>query len=111
MSATFVGTVRARPDTVRLAPDGAPTIAIRVQMPEAWDVVRFAVPPTMPAGDLKLRALQELAPGARYPEDFVLKLRGWEVLDERAPLLDVGAQDGSILLLTSRRKRPVRRGG
>jgi hypothetical protein len=111
MSAAFVANVRARPETVRLAPEGAPTMTLRVQMPEAWDVVRFAVAPTTPALELKLRALEELAPGARDPEDFVLKLRGWEVLDERAALSDIGVQNGSILLLTNRRKRPVRRGG
>jgi hypothetical protein len=111
VSATFVGSVRARPETIRIAPDGAPTITVRVQMPEAWDVVRFAVAPTEPAINLKQRALAALAPGARFPEDFVLKLRGWEVLDETAPLAEIGVQDGSILLLTNRRKRPVRRGG
>ena len=86
-------------------------MTVRVQMPEAWDVVRFAVTPTTSVMDLKLRALEELAAGTQFPEDYVLKLRGWEVLDEGAPLADVGVQDGSILLLTSRRKRPVRRGG
>jgi hypothetical protein len=80
-------------------------------MLESWDVVRFAVSPTTSAGELKVRALEELAPGTTYPEDYVLKLRGWEVLDESAPLGTVGVQSGSILLLTSRRKRPVRRGG
>jgi hypothetical protein len=86
-------------------------MTVRVQMPEAWDVVRFAVAPTTSAMELKRRALEELAPGTEFPEDYVLKLRGWEVLDEGARLPDVGVQDGSILLLTSRRKRPVRRGG
>jgi hypothetical protein len=94
-----------------MAREGEPAIAVRVQMPEAWDVVRFAVSPTTSARDLKLRALEELAPDAQAPDDFVLKLRGWEVLDESQPLTSVGVQDGSILLLTNRRKRPVRRGG
>ncbi|MFN2567048.1 MAG: hypothetical protein ABR499_18780 [Gemmatimonadaceae bacterium] len=111
MSSAFVASIRSRPGTIRLAPEDASTMTVRVEMPEAWDVVRFAVAPTTPALDLKLRALEELAPDARHPEDFVLKLRGWEVLDERAPLSEVGVRDGSILLLTNRRKRPVRRGG
>jgi hypothetical protein len=110
VSTPFVSTVRARPETVRLVPEGAPVMLVRVQMPETWDVVRFAVAPTTPALELKRRALEELLALADHPEDFVLKLRGWEVLDENAPLADVGVQDGSILLLTSRRKRPVRRG-
>jgi hypothetical protein len=111
VSATFVASVRARPKTIRLAPDGAPTIAVRVEMPEVWDVVRFAVSPAEPTINLKLRALEALAPDVQHPADFVFKLRGWEVLDENAPLADVGVVDGSILLLTSRRKRPVRTGG
>jgi hypothetical protein len=111
VSTAFVGSVRARRDTVRLARDGEPSVTIRVQMPEAWDVVRFVVAPSTAARELKLRALEELAPDAQFPEDYVLKLRGWEVLDEAAPLSGIGVQDGSILLVTSRRKRPVRRGG
>ncbi len=110
MSAPFVSTVRARPDTVRLAAEGAPAMLVRVQMPETWDVVRFAVAPTTPVIDLKLRALEELFLMTDHPEDFVFKLRGWEVLDESAPLAAVGVQEGSILLLTSRRKQPVRSG-
>jgi hypothetical protein len=111
VSATFVGSIRSRPKTIRLAPEGAPAITVRVEMPEAWDVVRFAVSPTDSATNLKRHALGALAPTSQFPEDFVLKLRGWEVLDEAAPLAEIGVQDGSILLLTSRRKRPVRRGG
>ena len=42
------------------------------------------------------------------PQDFVVKLRGWEVLDESASLADAGVVDGSILLLTYRRRRAVR---
>jgi len=110
MSAPFVSTVRARPDTVRLVSDGTAAMLVRVEMPEAWDVVRFAVAPTTPALELKLRALEELLPSAEHAEDFVLKLRGWEVVDENAPLGDIGVQEGSILLLTSRRKKPVRSG-
>ena len=41
-------------------------------------------------------------------EDFVVKLRGWEILDEAASLADAGVIDGSILLLTYRRRRAVR---
>lgn len=111
MSAAFVAGLRARPETVRLAAEGAPATTIRVEMPEVWDVVRFAVGPTTSVAELKLRALEELLPTAEHPEDYVFKLRGWEVLEESAPLADVGVQEGSILLLTSRRKRPVRRGG
>jgi hypothetical protein len=111
VSATFVGSLRSRPETIRLAPEGASALRVRVQMPEAWDAVRFTVSPTESAANLKRHALAALAPGSQFPEEFVLKLRGWEVLDETEPLADIGVRDGSILLLTSRRKRPIRRGG
>jgi hypothetical protein len=84
---------------------------MRVEMPEAWDTVRFLVAPNDSAINLKRHALAALAPGSHYPEDFVLKLGGWEILDENVPLAELGVRDGSILLLTNRRKRPVRRGG
>src|SRR3712207_7853413 len=65
--------------------------------PEAWDVVRFAVAPTTPTLDLKLRALEELMLTADHPEDFVFKLRGWQVLDENAPLADIGDRKSTRL--------------
>ena len=50
----------------------------------------------------------ELFPNDASTEVFVLKLRGWEVLDERSSLKDAGVVDGSILLLAYRRRRAVR---
>ncbi|MGH7617395.1 MAG: hypothetical protein ACREPM_09225 [Gemmatimonadaceae bacterium] len=110
MSAPFVTTLRSRRSTIELAPAGAQSITIRVEMPEVWDVVRVVVSPTQPVLAVKLAALEAL-----YPEttgelhaDFVVKLRGWEILDEAASLADAGVIDGSILLVTFRRRRPVR---
>jgi hypothetical protein len=40
--------------------------------------------------------------------EYVIKLRGFEVLDENVSLADAGARNGSIFLLTHRRRRPVR---
>jgi hypothetical protein len=37
----------------------------------------------------------------------MVKLRGYEVLDEDAPLSSTGARDGSTFLITDRRRRPV----
>ena len=108
MSAPFVTGLRARQGTIRLAPEGVPTITIRVEMPEVWDVVRIACEPTQPVLAVKVAALEALFPEAEMHEDFVLKLRGWEILDESAPLGEAGVVDGSILLLTHRRRRPVR---
>lgn len=107
MSAPFVTGLRARRGTIRLAPDGVPAITIRVEMPEVWDVVRIACEPTQHVLAVKVAALEALFPEAEMHEDFVLKLRGWEILDESAPLGEAGVVDGSILLLTHRRRRPV----
>jgi hypothetical protein len=108
MTQPFVAQLRARTSTIRLVPQGASGITLRVEMPEVWDTVRFVVAPREPLLTLKVRALEALFPEAELHSDFVLKLRGWEILDEAAPLADIGVQDGTILLLTHRRRRPVR---
>ncbi len=108
MSAPFVTGLRSRSATIRLAPEGVDAVTIRVEMPEVWDVVRIVVAPGEPVLAVKVRALEALFPEAEMHQDFVLKLRGWEILDEGASLADVGVIDGSILLLTHRRRRAVR---
>jgi len=108
MSAPFVTSLRSRKSTIHLAEAGANAITIRVEMPEVWDVVAIVVEPAERVITVKVRALQALFPEADHHEDFVVKLRGWEILDEAESLADAGAIDGSILLLTHRRRRPVR---
>ena len=108
MSAGFASQLRAQPQTIRLVSEGKPAITVRVQMPEVWDTVRFSVSPNEPVITLKQRALEALFPEAELHADFVIKLRGWEILDESAPLSEIGVVNGSILLLTHRRRRPVR---
>jgi hypothetical protein len=110
VSAPFVTGLRSRSATIHLSPEGADAITIRVEMPEVWDVVRIVVSPSEPVLAVKVRALQALYPeaGAATHGDFVVKLRGWEILDEAASLTDAGVIDGSILLLTFRRRRAVR---
>jgi hypothetical protein len=105
----FVAQLRTRDDVIELASPSGPAITIRVQMPEVWDVVRMHASPDEHALTVKRRALEALMPGAElHDEDFVLKLNGWEVLDESASLAAAGAVDGSIFLVTHRRRRPVR---
>ena len=109
MTATrFVNQIRARGDVIQLAADDASAITVRVEMPEKWDTVKVAVSPTASARSLKVAALNALFPSTEAPESFVLKFRGWEVLDENASLTDVGAVNGSIFLLTHRHRQPVR---
>jgi len=105
----FTAQLRARGDAIRLgAADASVRWTVRVQVPEVWDAVRFSAPPDEPVLALKVHALEALYPDAAFHDDFVLKLHGFEVLDENASLADVGAADGSIFLLTFRRRRPVR---
>ena len=108
MTAPFVTGLRSRGSTIHIGPEGAGTITIRVEMPEVWDVVRIIAAPTEPVLTVKQRALEALFPQAGAHTDFVVKLHGWEVLDEGASLADAGLIDGSILLLTHRGRRPVR---
>jgi len=104
----FVSRLRARPGTVRLAPEGAPTVTLRVQSADQWDAVRVEVAAGLPVIELKARAVVELQGEGERPEDYVLKLNGFEVLDESAAIAATGARDGSTYLLAHRRRRPVR---
>ena len=77
-------------------------------MPEVWDTVRLEAPAGEPVLALKVAALNALQPQGDPPDMFVMKLNGFEVLDEGESLSDVGAKNGSTFLLTYRRRRPVR---
>jgi hypothetical protein len=37
----------------------------------------------------------------------MVKLNGWEILDENAPISSTDARNGSIFLIADRRRRPV----
>ena len=108
MSAPFVAQLRARPGVVRLGADGQPRITLRVQMPEVWDAVRIETPSSEAVGAVKAAALTSLYPQGEPADAFVVKLNGYEILDETASVADAGAKDGSTFLLTYRRRRPVR---
>jgi hypothetical protein len=104
----FVASLRARPETIQLGNPSAPRITIRVEMPEVWDTVRIEAPPEEPVSVVKERALSALYPNGAPDGEFMLKLNGYEVLDENASITQAGALNGSTFLLTFRRRRPVR---
>lgn len=104
----FVTSLRSRPGVVRTGGDGTPRLSVRVEFPEQWDTVAFDVPAECPAAELKRAALSQFGLSHALPAEFVLKLRGFEVLDEGASLVAGGARDGSTYLMTHRRRRPVR---
>ena len=107
MSHPFVAELRARPGVVRLAHDGTP-ITVRVEIPEQWDVVVVEASPSTTVAEVKRAAVQALLAPLTAPDDLLIKLRGFEMLNEQQSLADVGAVDGSIFLATFRRRRPVR---
>jgi hypothetical protein len=108
VTAPPVAQIRARPGTIRLAAPNEPALVLRVEVPEVWDVVRIEAPPTLPVAELKRRALDALVPGGPDPAQWVVKLRGFEVLDEQSALSAAGALDGSTFLITRRRRTPVK---
>jgi hypothetical protein len=100
--------LRTGPEIIRLGDANEPSIWIRVEVPEVWDAVRIETPPTEPVLAIKLRALDVLYPDADFHDKFVTKFQGFEVRDENASIGSIGAVNGSTLLLTFRRRRPVR---
>ena len=107
MTAPFVTGLRARRDAVHVGRKDGRAYTLRVEVPELWDVVRVVAAPDATVEEVKGASLHALNARAN-PAAYVIKLRGFEVLDERASLEDAGAIDGSIFLLTHRRRRPVR---
>ena len=108
MSAPFVAQLRSRPGVVRVGADGQAHITVRAQLLEAWDAVRIETPPGEPVASVKAAALAALRPEDQVSEAYVLKLNGFEILDENVSVAETGATDGSTFLLTYRRRRPVR---
>lgn len=86
---------------------GPDSLSIRVEVPERWDVALLSAAPTASVADVKLAALRAVSPDDDATE-YVIKLRGFEVLDENVSIAAASARDGSIFLLTHRRRRPVR---
>lgn len=108
--ATIVNSLRARSGVLVLGADvdSPGAITIRVMMPERWETIAVRCDGDTPVLAVKRAALEAFGQPTRHAEDYVLKLRGFEVLDETAPVTVAGAREGSTLLLTYRRRRPVR---
>ena len=104
----LVSTLRARPGLLALGADSATAITVRVQMPELWDVVAVRCAADTSVLALKRAALEAFGQRGFPATDYVLKLRGFEVLDEAVPVTVAGAREGSTFLLSYRRRRPVR---
>lgn len=103
-----VNALRARAGVIALGADAPGSFTVRVQMPEVWDVVAVRCAADTSVRTLKLAAFEAFGQIHHPVDDYVMKLRGIEVLDEGAPLTVAGARDGSTFLLTYRYRRPVR---
>ena len=102
----FVNTLRTQGAPLRLGSGSGPVLHLRAQVLEAWDAIRVDADPSASVKSLKHLALQTLYPHVDQ-DDYVVKLHGWEVLDENAPISSTGARNGSIFLISDRRRRPV----
>ena len=103
----FVAELRTRDGALRIG-SGTPTMTLRVEAAEVWDAVIVETNPSSLVSDLKRAAVTALLGAKANPDEFVLKLRGFEVLNEDVSLAEAGAIEGSIFLVTYRRRRPVR---
>jgi hypothetical protein len=107
MSASFTTQLRSNRAPIQVA-SGAGAFTFRVEIAELWDAVRVVALPDTPISEVKQKVMTALMPNAEFTDEFVLKLRGWEILDHNASLKDLGVVEGSILFLADRRRRAVR---
>lgn len=103
----FVSELRTYGSPLTLGSQSSKVLHLRAQVLEAWDAVRIDADPEASVRSLKELAMRELAPEAVKIDDYVVKLHGFEILDEAAPISSTIAKNGSIFLITDRRRRPV----
>jgi hypothetical protein len=103
----FVTALRSRPGLVRLG-DGSPRLTVRIELQERWETLAFDVSADSTVHALKGEALSRFGLAEVPAEDFILKLRGAEIVDEQETLTAATVRDGSSFLLSFRRRRPVR---
>jgi hypothetical protein len=103
----FVTGLRVQGQPFKLGSGNGPVLHLRAQVLEAWDAIGVDADPSASVKSLKELALRELYHDARSDDEYVVKLQGWEILDENAPISSTAARNGSIFLITDRRRRPV----
>jgi hypothetical protein len=106
--APFVTGLRTNGEIIKLATGDEPVLHLRVQVAELWDSVRVDAPPSEPVINVKRGALDSLYPITVNPDEYVVRLHGFEILEENVSLSAAGVRDGSILLLVFRRRQPVK---
>jgi hypothetical protein len=82
-------------------------LRLRVMVQDAWDEVPLDLPSSASLAELK-RAALEATKVNRDPDEYVLKFRGFELLDESRSLADAGLVPNGAVIVLPRRRRPVR---
>lgn len=106
----FVTGLRVHPARqLTVSPEGVtPTWTIRVQAAEVHDAIRVSCAPGTKVADIKREAMRVLLPDVSAIDGYLVKFRGAEVRNEALTLEALGAQDASLLFVTSRTRRPIR---
>jgi hypothetical protein len=84
---------------------------VRVMVTDVWDQVVLAVEPSTTVAELKRRALTQALKRDAPPsaaQDYVVKFKGAQVLDESTTLAALGAQANSPFIVLPARRQPVR---
>jgi hypothetical protein len=103
----FVSSLRTQGEPIALGTASGSVLHLRAQVLEAWDAIRIDANPAASVKSLKQLALKKLYADGRDENQYVVKLNGFEVLDEDAPISSTAARNGSIFVITDRRRRPV----
>ena len=83
------------------------SLRLRVTVQDAWDEVPLDLPPATSLAELK-RAALDATRVRRDPDEYVLKFRGFELLDESQSLADAGLVSNGAVIVLPWRRRPVR---
>ena len=82
--------------------------AVRVMVTDVWDQVFLAVEPTTTVAELKRQALaQALKRSNLQLDDYIVKFRGAQVLDEAVTLAALGAVANAPFVVLPARRQPV----
>ncbi|HEX6576251.1 MAG TPA: hypothetical protein VF042_14890 [Gemmatimonadaceae bacterium] len=108
MTVPFVTELRTPDEAVIIGGGNGNVLHLRVQSAELWDALRVDAPDSAPVAQVKTAALDKFFPDGYLATDFVVKLRGFEILNEDDALTAAGVRNGSTLLLSRRRRRPVK---
>jgi hypothetical protein len=83
--------------------------AVRVMVTPVWDQVFVPVDPGTTVAQLKREALQSaLKRSGIDPDEYVIKFRGAQVLDESVTLGRLGAVPNAPFIVLPARRQPVR---